>query len=70
MSESNLVARSDVDEEQVSGAEVIAQALKTQVRRTPHRRAPTEAGGGWRRCLGDEESGAVGGGRFSLRLSS
>ncbi|XP_077606989.1 2-hydroxyacyl-CoA lyase 1 isoform X1 [Crocuta crocuta] len=30
MSESNLVARSDVDEEQVSGAEVIAQALKTQ----------------------------------------
>uniref|UniRef100_A0A673SQQ1 2-hydroxyacyl-CoA lyase 1 n=1 Tax=Suricata suricatta TaxID=37032 RepID=A0A673SQQ1_SURSU len=30
MSESNLAARSDRDMEQVSGAEVIAQALKTQ----------------------------------------
>uniref|UniRef100_A0ABI7ZW79 Thiamine pyrophosphate enzyme N-terminal TPP-binding domain-containing protein n=1 Tax=Felis catus TaxID=9685 RepID=A0ABI7ZW79_FELCA len=30
MSETNRAARSDGDEEQVSGAEVIAQALKTQ----------------------------------------
>ena len=34
MSETNRAARSDGDEEQVSGAEVIAQALKTQVRWT------------------------------------
>lgn len=76
MSENNLAARSDGLEGQVSGAQVVARALKTQVGDLPAAESPTEADGAaalsWKRESGG--SGEVGRrdvcGRFSFFTAS
>lgn len=66
MSEKNLAEPSDSSEEQVSGATVIAQALKAQVRLScSEGKAPTEAGGA-REVL--ETRTAAGVGRREVRV--